>query len=232
MTFQPLDKARFCDQVVQRISERILSGELAPGHKLPREKNLAEELAVSRSVVREALRVLERQGMVVIKKGPTGGIFVSNAWHRPLRDSLSDLVSFGQVSVENIFEVRFLLGPYIAREAARRATEDDVRELAALIDESEPLRDAEKLGRNRGRFHLRLTETLNNPVLEILMQAVIHLLREYFKNFRDLDFERRAVGIQRDILAAVADRQPDQARRIMSDYLLEVKKQVTSIQNQ
>jgi GntR family transcriptional repressor for pyruvate dehydrogenase complex len=72
--FEPLEKKRYSDQIANLIQKRILTQNLADGVKLPGERQLAEELGVSRSVVREALRMLDASGYVSIKKGPRGGI--------------------------------------------------------------------------------------------------------------------------------------------------------------
>jgi DNA-binding MarR family transcriptional regulator len=73
--FRPLRKQRFSDQIADLIQKKILEDKLAIGTNLPSEKEMAGEFQVSRSVIREALRILEISGLVNIKKGPTGGIF-------------------------------------------------------------------------------------------------------------------------------------------------------------
>ncbi|MBU0516972.1 MAG: GntR family transcriptional regulator, partial [Proteobacteria bacterium] len=70
--FRPLEKMRYSDQVAHSIQDRILTGRVATGARLPSEKDLAEEFQVSRTVIREAMRLLESSGCVEIKKGPTG----------------------------------------------------------------------------------------------------------------------------------------------------------------
>ena len=76
--FQPLEKKRYSEQIAHLIRQRILSQNLENGAKLPAERQLAVELGVSRSVVREALCMLDVSGYVSVRKGPGGGIFVSH----------------------------------------------------------------------------------------------------------------------------------------------------------
>ena len=90
--FQPLEKKRFSDRIVELIKAKIIQENLKIGTRLPSEIDLSQEFSVSRSVIREALRILEISGLVSIKKGPSGGIFVSNVYHKPIKDSLSNLI--------------------------------------------------------------------------------------------------------------------------------------------
>ncbi|UCC66529.1 MAG: FadR family transcriptional regulator [Deltaproteobacteria bacterium] len=88
--FRPLEKRRYSEQVAQLIQEKILKEKSEKGNKLPTERELAEEFQVSRSVIREAIRELEVSGLVYIKKGPTGGIFITHAYHKPLSPTQVD----------------------------------------------------------------------------------------------------------------------------------------------
>lgn len=225
MKFKPLDKSRFSEQIAQLLQQRIYEETLAAGERLLSEKDMAEEFQVSRTVVREAMRILEGRGLITIKKGPHGGIFVTHGFHKPLSDSLKGLVASGQVAVDHIFEFRLLLGPHVAYEAARRANKEDVEALEALLDKAENnLDDALALRTNRGQFHLRMTKALGNPVLEMVMKSLIELIRAYFHGFQDLNFEKWAITIQRRIVRAIAERRPDEARRLMTTYLEDLKR--------
>ena len=88
MTFAPLNKMRYSERIAKTIQMRILNGQLGYDERLPAEIVLAAEFDVSRSVVREAMRILDGLGLIKIKKGPKGGIFVSDGYHKPLIDSV------------------------------------------------------------------------------------------------------------------------------------------------
>jgi GntR family transcriptional regulator, transcriptional repressor for pyruvate dehydrogenase complex len=87
--FKPLEKKRYSEKIADLIQDKILLDHLEVGTSLPSEKDLSTEFQVSRSVIREALRILEVSGLVKIKKGPSGGIFASNGFHKPIMNSLN-----------------------------------------------------------------------------------------------------------------------------------------------
>jgi len=225
--FKPLDKKRFPELVAHEIETRILNNDLQMGQRLLSEVDLAREFQVSRSVVREAMRLLEGRGFVTIKRGPKGGIFANNGYHKPLSEALGRLVDSGKVKGEHVFDIRLLIEPYAAAEAARVAAEDDIEELQTLLDLSGEHRDdADFLQRIRGKFHIRLARASGNPVLLILMNALIELLRKYFSDFKELDLEIKAVETHQKILDAIRAKNPDEARDLMQADILEIKKHV------
>ena len=118
---------RLSETVVDDIKEKILNGTYQKGERLLSELELAKEHKVSRSVIRESLRLLEGLGLVVIKKGPRGGIFVSEGYHKPISDSLKGLVDADKVSEENVFDIRLLLETYATAQAAKYADENGFR---------------------------------------------------------------------------------------------------------
>jgi len=224
MAFTPLNKMRYPERVARAIQMRILNQDIATGHRLPSELDLAGEFDVSRSVVREAMRILDGLGLIVIKKGPKGGIFVSDGYHKPLSNSLRGLVDSGKVSVENIFIVRLLIEPNVAAEAALHADEADLDQLEALLEASRARwDDAAFLGANRGKFHIRLAKATGNPVLEMFTRSLIELLREYFYDFKCIEFEQRAIDSHYQILNAIRNRDPDRARDLMAADISEIK---------
>ncbi|MBW1660336.1 MAG: FadR family transcriptional regulator, partial [Deltaproteobacteria bacterium] len=112
-TFGALEKKRYSQQIAQLIYERVLDTEFKKGERLPTERELAEDFQVSRTVIREAIRELELSGIVSVKKGPKGGIFIDHAYHKPLLISLQRLISSGMITVKHILETRLLIEPYI-----------------------------------------------------------------------------------------------------------------------
>ncbi len=221
--FNPVDKMRYSDRIAQEVQSHILGGGLKRGDRLPSELDLAKKFQVSRSVIREAMRTLDGLGLITIKKGPGGGIFVHNGYHKPLSSSLQGLVDSGQVSVDHIMNVRLMIEPGVAAEAARKATDVDIKILSNLIEESEKCSDdAECMQANRGRFHVHLATATDNRVLEMFMQSLIELLREYFRDFKVIEFERHAIESQKQILEAIKTGDSEKARRHMENFILEI----------
>jgi len=198
---------------------------LKEGFKLPTEQQLARELRVGRSVVREALRILNVMGYVKIKKGPQGGIFVSNLYHKPITDSLRHLTSNGHITVDHIFDVRLQIEPFIVAEAARNAKKSDIRKLSALIkDASLHSDEAAYLKEKNIEFHLLLAEASGNPVLAILMKSLTEILKEIAYHFLNPSFEREIFRVHKEILNTLVQRKRNEAKRLVKEDIIFVKR--------
>lgn len=222
--FQPLDKRRYFEQIAEMIREKIFQEDLQAGFKLPSEQQLASELNVSRSVVREALRILDVMGYVQIRKGPHGGIFVSSLIHKPLSDSLRNLATNGQITVDHLFDVRLQVEPFIIEEATKHATDKDIEELLNLKKEGE--KNAGKPARVKEvnmRFHSLLAEITGNPVWSILMTSLIEILIELNYSFLDPPFEKELFKVHSNIIDAMAERRIEDVGRLVKEDILFVK---------
>lgn len=212
---------RLSEKIVTDVKTRIFSGGYKKGERLPAELDLAKEHDVSRSVIRESLRNLESLGLVTIKKGPKGGIFVSKSYHKPISDSLQGLVDAGQVSEDNIFDIRLILETHATAQAAVYADEKDIEHLKSLLKvPPDKQKDAQWLQANRSKFHLCLAKASKNPVLEVLMNGLILLLRKYFKDFHDIGFEQQSLINHKKILEHIENKDPEKARQLMEEYII------------
>lgn len=224
-TFQPLDKKRFFEQVAQLIREKIFAEGLEEGFRLPSEVQIANELNVSRSVVREALRILDVMGYINVKKGPQGGIFVSSLYHKPISDSFRSLAASGQITVDHLFDVRLQIEPFIIEEATVHAGESDIEKIALLFkNASLNMEDAALLKRANVDFHLLLAEASGNPVLAILMKSLTDILMEIAYTFLDHDFEKRLFEIHKKIFHAIQNKKTREVAKLIKADILFVKK--------
>jgi GntR family transcriptional regulator, transcriptional repressor for pyruvate dehydrogenase complex len=211
---------RLSETVVNDIKQKILNNNYQKGERLLAELELAEEHGVSRTVIREALRLLEGLGLVEIKKGPRGGIFVAEGYHKPISDSLKGLVDADKVTEENIFEIRLLLETYATEQAAKNADEKDLQLLWSYLDiPPDKINDAKWLQKNRSNFHIALSKAAKNPVMEVLMRGLIDLLRNYFIDFLDPEFEKNAIVIYKKILDHIEKQEPEKARDLMEEFI-------------
>jgi GntR family transcriptional repressor for pyruvate dehydrogenase complex len=226
--FQPLEKKRYSDQIANLIQKRILTQNLADGAKLPGERQLAEELKVSRSVVREALRMLDASGYVSVKKGPRGGIFVSQVYHKPISDSLKSLAAHGQVTVDHLFDVRLQIEPFMAMEAARNATKEDIKRLHELMaDAGRCLDDAATLKQTNIMFHILLAEASGNPVLTMFMKSIAEILNDVAYKFLDLSCEREFFKSHSRIVKLVSERNAQEVMKLVKEDILNVRKKLS-----
>jgi DNA-binding FadR family transcriptional regulator len=224
-TFQPLDKKRFFEQIAQLIREKILRESLQEGFRLPSEVQIANELNVSRSVVREALRILDVMGYIHVKKGPQGGIFVSSLYHKPISDSFRSLAASGQITVDHLFDVRLQIEPFIIEEATVHAKDGDIKKIALLFENATlNMDDAAQLKRANIDFHLLLAEASGNPVLSILMKSLTDILMEIAYTFLDHAFEKRLFEIHRKIFHAIQHKKSREVSKLIRADILFVRK--------
>ncbi len=214
--FRPLKKKRFSDQIADLIQQKILEDNLEVGTALPSEMEMAREFQVSRSVIREALRILEITGLVQIKKGPAGGIFVSHVYQEPIKRSISNLITSGDVTMDHLFDARLLIEPHIAREATKHARDQDLKKFKALFEDSAShYDDAVRLKQNNLEFHVLLAGAAGNPVLSIMLESLIEILIERSMNFLDLSLERKFTKIHRDIFRVLEQRKASEISRLI-----------------
>ena len=128
-TIHTVQGRRLYEDIVQRFRSLIHEGELKPGERLPSERVLAEQLQVSRSSVREAIRSLELQGLVVSKRG--SGTFIDTENLESVVALIASTLSSGADTLRDIFEMRHLLEPQIAGVAAQRASQLEILKLEA-----------------------------------------------------------------------------------------------------
>lgn len=232
LSFEPVISKRQSEVVAQLIQDRVMAADVAVGDRLPSEQQLTEELNVSRSVVREALRILETSGLVRVRKGRRGGIFVAHGFHEPFRNSLIGLVNSGRATVEQVIALRLMLEPAAAAEACTLAGEEDLEALAKVVEDCRNhLGDAPRLRRNNLDFHLRLVEAAGNPILVMVVRSVLELLDRLVLTRLDLEMERSFVEIHADILAAVRAGRVERARRLVTNDILEVQRHLDRLFN-
>lgn len=132
--FRPVRTRRTFEVVCDQIRSQLARGELRPGDRLPGERELAEQFDISRSGVHEALRNLEAAGIVEARTGVTGGFFIRSGEPAGLTQSVQDMVSLGQVSIQNVTEARIELMAVAIRLACARASEEEFDAIEADID--------------------------------------------------------------------------------------------------
>ena len=171
--------------------------------------------------------MLEVSGLVTIKRGPSGGIFVSNGYHKPITNSLNNLITSGDVTIEHLFDVRLLIEPHIAMEAALNAKDKHIRKLTELIDDSSLHQDDPiRLKRNNLKFHLMVAKASGNPVLALLLESVIELLIKTTLDFLDLSLERHFFLVHERIAHVIANGESEEAERVMREDILDTKEKI------
>ena len=222
-----LARPRVHEAVADQIRQAIFSGLLTPGHKLPPEREMAERFQTSRVALREALRALEKEGMITIKRGSGGGAFVADFDNalRALLDSLSTAVKLGQAKSAHLTEVRTMLEPEITRLATLRATPVDIGAIEAVVLAQEQELQVGNFSRKLDmEFHRRVAEAAHNPVLNIVVIAVNESIRDaIIRSKRSMEMRSRVVGYHRNIFEAVRARDGAGARAVMTEHIVDVQ---------
>jgi GntR family transcriptional repressor for pyruvate dehydrogenase complex len=212
------------EQVNDQLRELIVSGELAPGERLPNETVLAREFGVSRATVREALRILAAQNLIRTTKGAGGGSYVTlptvDHISEFLRGNLNLLSESEHVTLEEFLELRELIEVPAARLAATRSSAGDVDRLRDSIPD-EPLRmtTQEQFVYNKG-FHTVIVEACGNTLLYIAAQPVFTVLQTHLaRSSLGQSFHRSINEHHHRILAAIEAGDADAAAEEMRTHL-------------
>ncbi|RJR43959.1 MAG: FadR family transcriptional regulator [Desulfobacteraceae bacterium] len=172
------------EKVVTQIKKLIFSKGIREGQKLPPERELTELFGVSRVVIREALKSLEQSGLIEIRKGKSGGPFVVNNQYMPLFQISCDLMKAGALTLSHFYEARIAIECSVVRLAARKATAKDITELTqinnVLMNEKA---DPREQGENNDAFHISLAKIVGNPLMSIMVESLLRLLRTVFTNW-------------------------------------------------
>ncbi len=210
---QAVRRARLFEEVMVQLAQLIRQGRLRPGDRLPPERELAERLTVSRATIREALRVMQLQGLIESRHG--SGNFIAGGRPEELALALNHL------ALNDIFECRMLIEPSIAALAAQRAADDDVARLEQILREQ-----GRKVARNLSTakldiaFHTALAEATHNRALLQVGAELIKVLAP--SRTRSLQSPQRAqfsLLSHRRIFEAIKARNATEARYAMEQHI-------------
>ncbi|HYL37916.1 MAG TPA: FadR/GntR family transcriptional regulator [Bryobacteraceae bacterium] len=227
-----IKRQRVSESVSNQIRQAIFSGQIEPGHKLPPEREMAEQFATSRVALREALRGLEQEGMIEIRRGFGGGAFVADFDNalQALADSLNTVVKLGQAKSGHLTEVRSMLEPVMARLAAARATEDDLSAMRKVVEAQEQELASGVLSRKFDmEFHRAVAGACHNPVLSIVVTAINDAIRDaIYRSKLTHEMREQVVRYHREVFEAIAARDEDRAGRIMEEHVVAVQRHVSA----
>ena len=214
-------KIRLVDRVVEAIRDVIVTGQLKPGMKLPAERELADELGVSRTVVREAVHILTAKGLLETRPGV--GTLVREVSRDQIVEPLSLWLQTQEegTTVQHLHQVRQILEVAISGLAAQQATETDVAELSRVLDEMEQERQsATDFAASDSTFHRELARMTHNPLLIVLMDSIGDLMREVrFGVAQYPGLEQQVLPDHRRILVRIAAGDGEGARQAMRNHL-------------
>ena len=201
------------DEAIEKIKEMIVSGQLKPGQRLPREADLAARLGLSRSSLREAVRALSLVRILDVRRGD--GTYVSSLAADSLLDALTFIVELHQdASVLELLEVRRILEPAASARAAMLIDEISLARLEELLGRTTPASSVDELVDNDLEFHRRIAAAAGNSVLSSLIESLSGPTQRA-RIWRGLTQEGallRTLSEHRAIFDAIRRHDPDLAR--------------------
>ncbi len=225
MQLRPIKPAKISDAIVNQLKELILNGSLKPGDRLPSERELVQQLSVSRPSVREALLILEAKGMVKCRQG--GGTFVSDVLAPFIVDPLADLIKDNPEAISDVLECRHGLEELATSYAALRATPANrkiIREHMLALNEANQERDLERSAKADADFHMAIAEAAQNVALIHITRSLFDLLsKQMMSNWEQLLTNPESCDQIHDqhqyIYEAILSGDPDMARNAAHTHL-------------
>jgi GntR family transcriptional repressor for pyruvate dehydrogenase complex len=219
-TGAPTGKAS--DTLATQLRERILGGEFPEDTPLPPERELVVQTKMSRTTVREALRILEVQGLVRIKTGRSGGAFVQKPGTESVASSVNLLIRGRQIRMTALLETRESIEPQCARLAAKYRTDADLDRLDAANEAiSVETGSLESFLQANVDWHIAVADASHNELLTGFMRALSRAIYASTDNkgFVDTEVRQTTVRAHRSITKAIRDRDPDAAVRRMERHV-------------
>ncbi len=166
---------KVCENIIEQIRMAIFNGDLKPGDKLPSEKQLINKFRASRGTLREALRSLENSGILDIRKGVSGGAYVTEIGIERAKENFIDFFHFKKLSLEQLIEVRTILEPPIVAKVALTITPEDLMKLQESITRGKHEMKRRVPGEQREgflEFHRIIAGITGNPILTFLLDVI------------------------------------------------------------
>ena len=206
IVFQSIQQPTVVDQIIDIIKDALIRGELSSGQKLPSEPELARQLGVGRSAVREALKVLQAIGVVESRRG--SGTYIVDEPSERLLNPLSFAIMLGTDVSSELIELRVMIEIGYCELAASQATEDDWQ---AIENASKAMEDGasdgighEHLAHLDLDFHYAILEATHNPLVQKIGRTVEELFFSSIRDtFREPENVKQAIQAHQDIMEAL-----------------------------
>jgi GntR family transcriptional regulator, transcriptional repressor for pyruvate dehydrogenase complex len=210
--------ASLVERVCQQLAELIRGSNAEEERWLPGERSLAEQLGVSRTVVREATKRLEQQGMLEIQHGT--GIKIVDRLHRPLNDSLTMLIPDMFERLQQLNETRLSIEPDAAAFAAERATTEQIRTLRRIQTQLEKAPDNPAAIEQDIAFHHAIADASGNLIYRLILDSLAEIgIASRLRTIGRIG-KMPAAAHHEAILVAIENRDPEAARIAMRFHIL------------
>lgn len=219
---KPIKKGKLSDVVVEHLNAQIRSGELKSGERLPTERALAESMGVSRTVIREAIRIMVDNNILELRNGRS---YVRQLTFDEIVTNICESFVPGQISLLEIMDVRTVLEVYIVKKAAEHITEQQIEELQASIDKMKQLmEEGDNASVEERAFHRGLAEATGNSALKsiyVLCEELFYSTQySTWKGVETVDgAPNTAVPDHQAILDALKEHNANRAEILMQSHM-------------
>lgn len=227
--FEPVERSRAFERVVEQIERAIYSGELRPGDHLPSERALVDQFQVGRSTVREALRILESLGLLRTLSGSPLGPQVSDSNVAGLHRMLHGYIQVQNVGLADLVQYRMISGSAANYLAAHLRTEKHLRQMAAAIQEMESVASeaTQEFAEHDVLFHQAIADASGNSLLNvvnsIINDLIVHLMADAIDKSDDRERTRQDfLALHRKLYVAIEQHDGDLASYLARSSLLDV----------
>lgn len=214
------------DRLSVDLERLILEGELEPGERLPAERDLAEQLGVSRVSIREALRELENRGLIDRRPG-RGTIVLAPGERAQVGDEALGIIESLRPELHDIMELRAIIEPPIARITAVRATPRDIAQLRELVEAMERDVTKERYAELDRAFHQAIAQYAHNPLLELINEQIAQQIApSRASRYQTKERRNASSAAHRRIFEAIATGDGDLAEQEARAHVLDISKQI------
>jgi GntR family transcriptional regulator, transcriptional repressor for pyruvate dehydrogenase complex len=222
MTFKTIKKKSTLEIVIQQIKLEIKNGNLKSGERLPSERELSDQLGVSRTSIREAVKALSFAGYLKVIQGKGTYILDAANKYNDVVDLFSKLSNY---SLDCLMETRIMLESEFARIAALNANEDEISLIENIFKEIVNSKDINSFFVKDLEFHLTIADATHNPIMSGLMKIITEMLyKETQKIISISKYTRKnTIEITRKLVRAIKQRNALEAKKLMADHIRDIK---------
>lgn len=220
--FTKVQVSRVSEEIIRQVEQAIYSEKLLPGDRLAPERELAEQFGVSRITIRDALRVLESNGLIEIRVGANGGAFVREPNLDSLSSSLNSMLKFKKATLLELTEARKIIETATAELAADRASPEDLELLEEVVMQARKALEAGDLYYmpHSVNFHSALAKSAKNYILELTVGSFRTLFYNVLEKLLPTrDMAEKAAEDHWGIYEAVKAGDGKLARQLMEEHL-------------
>lgn len=181
--------------VIDYFKKKIMDGELRPGEKLPPERDIAEQLNVSRNSVREAIRIMDMTGVISSQQG--SGNYITCEFQKSLAETMTMMFAMDQINYKQISQIRQALERLAFSLAIEHASEEQIAEMEAAVKELDKSEDDEKNVALDKKIHFMLAQSSGNVLVLDFLEACSGVIDMFIKDMRE---ELLRKGVTKDRL--------------------------------